>query len=101
MEPTPDFDGPAEPGSSLRNVLDLLRMRGCRVVYDPPSDGVMETYKCYYPDNPARARLFYPDMRGAEQALGFLMELNTGRKAGEYMEVVHTRTHTMTKIVGT
>lgn len=101
--PLPDLEGPAPPGSPLRSALDLLILRGCRILYIPPGEGAMEVYQCYYPedklDNPQRprARLFYPDDRGAEQALGFLIELNTGKRADEY----HEQQGDMTISVGT
>lgn len=86
----PDLEGPAPPESPLRMYLDLLILRGCRILYIPPAKGVMEVYQCYYPDEedkrPWRCRLFYPDDRGAEQALGLLLELNGGGRAREYHE---------------
>lgn len=103
MKDLPDFDGPAEPGSPLRNVLDLLRMRGCQVEYVPEHHGERGVYTCYDPKSKTgypHARLFYPDRFGAERALEFLIELSTGR-ALRGVEVEYTRTHTITKIVGT
>lgn len=87
----PDLEGPAPPESPLRMYLDLLILRGCEILYVPPEKGVMEVYQCYYPDDidggRARCRLFYPDYRGAEQALGLLLELNTGKKVDEHTEM--------------
>lgn len=89
---TEDNEGPAPPGSPLRNVLDLLIARGCKVVYVPGTKSDMEVYKCYYPTDPSepkvRCRLFYPDYRGADQAMGLLIELNTGVLQPGYRAVI-------------
>ncbi len=87
-----DNEGPAPPGSPLRNALDLLIARGCKVVYVPGTKSDMGLYMCYYFIDPSEPKVcycfFYPDSRGADQAMGLLIELNTGVLQPGYRAVI-------------
>lgn len=96
LELVPGDEGPALPGSPLRNALDLLVIRGCKVAWRPSAKGVMEVYVVKYRD-PAkdtptierwRNRLFYTDDRGIKQAIELLGELNTDERLSSPAEAI-------------
>jgi len=78
----------SEATPHLRNILDLLEIRGCRTEFQPQALGPGRgAWFIFYPEHrwygneekrPARARMVYPDTRGEPQAMELLKELNGG-----------------------
>lgn len=80
----------SEATPALRNILDLLEIRGCRTEFQPrvlgPSNGA---WIIFYPTDvwgtadaaPFRSRMIYSDERGEAQALELLQSLNAGHVA--------------------
>lgn len=68
---------------ALRNILDLLEIRGCRTEFQPqalgPGRGAWVIfYEAAPPDKSPRSRMIYPDERGEKQAMELLKGLNAG-----------------------
>jgi len=76
------INGPAVDIPEFLTALMLWQVRGCSVRWREPAPNAMEVYEVKYrksEDAPLpyrRTRLFYPDIRGAQQGLGLLKELN-------------------------
>lgn len=78
-----DIPGPAVDIPEFLAALMLLQIRGCLVTWRPPAPNALEVYevKYRYPgdvsvkESTTRARLFYADHRGTQQALQLLREL--------------------------
>lgn len=77
----------SEATPHLRNILDLLEIRGCQTEFQPQALGPDRgAWVIFYPTDvwgtvdatPFRSRMIYSDTRGELQAMALLKELNAG-----------------------